>query len=236
MAVSKRLRFEILRRDNHTCRYCGGMAPDVKLTVDHVQPQALGGSDLPENLVAACADCNAGKTSAKPDDGHVAAASEDALRWADRMRRLLAESAMDVLAMQEQRGEFKKAWDRWGIKGVPLEMPPDWRQSADHWNALDVPMEIIEYAIETAMTSTKVKSDDKWRYMCGIIWRKIDAASKKAEAFTEPESDWTDGISADEQRGWSLAYDMFAYNDHPNRMLTNLIDGRPDGHALRWVA
>ena len=32
MAVSKRLRFEILRRDNHACRYCGQMAPDVKLT------------------------------------------------------------------------------------------------------------------------------------------------------------------------------------------------------------
>ncbi|AWN05089.1 HNH endonuclease [Gordonia phage Easley] len=38
MAVSKRLRYEILRRDNHTCRYCGATAPDVPLTVDHVVP------------------------------------------------------------------------------------------------------------------------------------------------------------------------------------------------------
>ena len=29
MAVSKRLRYEILRRDNHTCRYCGASAPDA---------------------------------------------------------------------------------------------------------------------------------------------------------------------------------------------------------------
>lgn len=35
MPVSKRLRYEVLRRDSHTCRYCGGAAPDVKLTVDH---------------------------------------------------------------------------------------------------------------------------------------------------------------------------------------------------------
>lgn len=58
MAVSKRLRYEILRRDNHTCRYCGATAPDVKLTVDHVVPVALGGSDVPTNLVAACDACN----------------------------------------------------------------------------------------------------------------------------------------------------------------------------------
>jgi 5-methylcytosine-specific restriction endonuclease McrA len=38
MAVSKRTRYEVLRRDNHACRYCGGIAPDVILTVDHVTP------------------------------------------------------------------------------------------------------------------------------------------------------------------------------------------------------
>src|SRR5690349_23456362 len=67
MAVSKRLRYEILRRDNHACRYCGAAAPDAKLNVDHVIPQALGGKDKPENLVTACADCNAGKTSSMPN-------------------------------------------------------------------------------------------------------------------------------------------------------------------------
>jgi 5-methylcytosine-specific restriction endonuclease McrA len=32
--IPRRLRFEILRRDGHTCRYCGAQAPDVPLTVD----------------------------------------------------------------------------------------------------------------------------------------------------------------------------------------------------------
>jgi len=32
MAVTKRLRFEILRRDGHACRYCGRAAPDVRIT------------------------------------------------------------------------------------------------------------------------------------------------------------------------------------------------------------
>lgn len=63
MAVSKRLRYEILRRDNHTCRYCGASAPDVPLRVDHVTPVALGGTDEPSNLVTSCEPCNSGKTS-----------------------------------------------------------------------------------------------------------------------------------------------------------------------------
>lgn len=56
MAISKRLRFEVLRRDNHMCRYCGRGAPDVALTVDHVVPVALGGHSDPTNLVTACVD------------------------------------------------------------------------------------------------------------------------------------------------------------------------------------
>lgn len=67
MAASKRLRYEVLRRDNHTCQYCGRSAPDVELHVDHVIPVALGGRDEPSNLKAACRDCNSGKGSMPPD-------------------------------------------------------------------------------------------------------------------------------------------------------------------------
>ncbi|MCZ7413118.1 HNH endonuclease [Streptomyces sp. WMMC897] len=63
MAVSKRLRYEILRRDNHACRYCGATAPSVPLRVDHVVPVALGGEDHPNNLVTSCEPCNNGKSS-----------------------------------------------------------------------------------------------------------------------------------------------------------------------------
>lgn len=41
--VSKRLRFEILRRDQFKCRYCGTVAAERELRVDHVIPEALGG-------------------------------------------------------------------------------------------------------------------------------------------------------------------------------------------------
>src|SRR5690349_2887498 len=87
MAVSKRTRYEVLRRDNHACCYCGQMAPDVKLTVDHVVPVSLGGSDKPDNLVAACKDCNAGKASTSPTEELVAQVGEDDIRWAAAIQR-----------------------------------------------------------------------------------------------------------------------------------------------------
>ncbi len=51
--LSKR---EVLRRDNHTCQYCGRQGSH--LTVDHVTPRRLGGVHWWNNLVAACPACN----------------------------------------------------------------------------------------------------------------------------------------------------------------------------------
>lgn len=55
-------RFEILRRDDFTCHYCGRTKEDgVKLEVDHLVAYAAGGTDEPSNLVTACRECNKGK-------------------------------------------------------------------------------------------------------------------------------------------------------------------------------
>jgi 5-methylcytosine-specific restriction endonuclease McrA len=46
----------VLRRDRHTCQYCGTTAGTM--TADHIVPRSQGGEDSWENLVCACADCN----------------------------------------------------------------------------------------------------------------------------------------------------------------------------------
>ena len=43
-----------LKRDRHTCLWCGLSAT----TVDHIVPSSKGGSDLPQNLLASCMECN----------------------------------------------------------------------------------------------------------------------------------------------------------------------------------
>lgn len=93
MAVSKRLRYEVLKRDNHTCRYCGATAPDVVLTVDHVTPVALGGTDEPSNLVTACKDCNAGQPSTSPDAPLIDDVEQRSLQWAAAIKLAAARVA-----------------------------------------------------------------------------------------------------------------------------------------------
>lgn len=101
MSVPKRLRYEILRRDNHACRYCGATAPDVPLTVDHVVPVALGGTDDPGNLVTACRPCNEGKASSSPDAPIVEDIDVRAAMW---------RNAMAIVA--QQRADERDEHDR----------------------------------------------------------------------------------------------------------------------------
>ena len=62
MALSKKLRFEVFKRDKFTCQYCGKRPPDVVLEIDHIVPKAKGGEDNSGNLTTACFDCNRGKS------------------------------------------------------------------------------------------------------------------------------------------------------------------------------
>jgi hypothetical protein len=64
-AISTRLRYEILRRDNFTCQSCGRRAPEVRLHIDHKKPVSWGvnweSSDNPNDYQILCEDCNLGK-------------------------------------------------------------------------------------------------------------------------------------------------------------------------------
>ena len=58
-------RFRILDRDDYTCFWCGRSAPAVTLEVDHILAIADGGDNDDDNLVAACRDCNIGKSKSR---------------------------------------------------------------------------------------------------------------------------------------------------------------------------
>jgi len=68
MAVSKKIRFEVFKRDKFTCQYCGKSAPDVVLHADHIHPKSKGGADDITNLITSCFDCNMGKKARTLDD------------------------------------------------------------------------------------------------------------------------------------------------------------------------
>ena len=62
---STRLRFEVLARDQFTCRFCGASPskdPSVTLHIDHIIPWAKGGKTSLDNLQTLCSKCNLGKS------------------------------------------------------------------------------------------------------------------------------------------------------------------------------
>ena len=67
-SISKKDRFEILKRDNFTCQYCGKQAPEVVLEIDHITPINKGGSNDLFNLITSCFECNRGKGKRKLED------------------------------------------------------------------------------------------------------------------------------------------------------------------------
>lgn len=67
-SLSKKIRFEVFKRDSFKCQYCGQSAPDVILEVDHIDPISKDGSDEMVNYITACKACNAGKSDRKLDD------------------------------------------------------------------------------------------------------------------------------------------------------------------------
>ena len=88
-AISKRIRFEVFKRDSFTCQYCGAQAPDVVLHVDHINPVAGGGTNDILNLVTSCADCNAGKGARKLDDNSIIAKQKEQLNELNQRREQL---------------------------------------------------------------------------------------------------------------------------------------------------
>lgn len=59
--IGKKLRFDVFKRDDFTCAYCGATPPKVILQVDHIHPVAQGGSNDIDNLITSCQPCNIGK-------------------------------------------------------------------------------------------------------------------------------------------------------------------------------
>ena len=173
--ISKRLRFEILRRDNNTCRYCGGVAPDVKLTLDHVLPVALGGTDEADNLVAACQDCNAGKSSSHPDQQIIAQVSDDARRWANAVKASAMVLEQERAAVDQYVSDFEEVWDRYsygGYKEKPIPKDPNWRASIETFQRRGMPITVLLSAARIALENQKIDTFSTYRYFMGVAWKK----------------------------------------------------------------
>jgi hypothetical protein len=187
--ISRRLRFEILRRDNFACRYCGATAPDAPLTVDHVIPVALGGGDEPNNLVTACADCNSGKASVPPDAEIVADVDAAALLWARAMERAAAVRRSEMADLDAILQWFDAQWQSWrdhAGEGDHLPRPANWSDTIERFLESGLSWEELGRYTEVAMRS-RANPNKTWNYFCGCAWKEIGRRQELARRLIEDE-------------------------------------------------
>jgi hypothetical protein len=180
VAVSKRTRFEIFKRDAFTCQYCGRTPPTVVLECDHVTPVAGGGGDEEDNLITACFDCNRGKSDVPlavviPSTAERMAREQE---LADQSRaysdfkleqRKLEEAEIDDVG-RIWFNNFKKKKDEFAF-GPGRE--PTIRTFLRRLTKAEV-LEAIEIAHQRKPIYSH-KGDDSvtFRYFCGVCWNMI---------------------------------------------------------------
>lgn len=180
--MTQRLRYEILKRDGYRCQYCGASAEETELRVDHVVPRALNGTDSPDNLVAACVECNTGKSSTHPDAETVARVSAKQFAWRaaidDALQAFMDEKAETDAAADD----FADAWNGWTYPdGRRCPIPDDWRTSFERWLRLGFTAEHLISLLPVSMKKTQVQGSGKWPYFCGVVWRVWDEIKEKVD-------------------------------------------------------
>lgn len=173
--VSKKMRFDVFKRDNFACIYCGQHPPKVVLEADHVVPVFEGGKNRMDNLVTACFDCNRGKgkhsLSAIPESlsSKAERIKETELQLKayrkilDKKAERLATDAWDVIheLFGSQKNEIAKSQFNSILKFVDLMDLSDVLDSARY-----------------ALRKKPHQEADRFVYFCGVCWGKIKEGSK----------------------------------------------------------
>lgn len=187
MAISKRLRFEIFKRDKFTCVYCGATPPAL-LEIDHIEPRAGGGSDDPSNLVTACKDCNLGKSDRPLDDALPQIRQEAIDELQERVEQIRAYRRWRTEFDDELHLELTAVWQAW-IDEFEGYISKEKDGEVFHSPRVDFPSEsaVLEY-LQDLPTSDVIEAVRiarwKWRkgdlgnhdvarYFCGVCRRKL---------------------------------------------------------------
>ena len=172
--ISKRLRFEVFKRDKFTCQYCGQKAPDIVLQVDHIDPVANGGDNNIINLITSCFECNNGKRDKKLDDNSVV----------EKQRRQL-----EILQERREQIELMLEWkkslatfdndvtdmivDYINNKIKPLSLNENGKRNVSEWLRKFSTEEILDGVDEGAKKYLKYDNDELNKESAELFLSKI---------------------------------------------------------------
>lgn len=188
MAVGKRLRFEVLKRDGFLCVYCGATAKATQLHVDHIVPVSKGGSDDPSNLTTSCETCNLGKSDVELHEANprVAVPLAEAVARAEAAAQLADAQAAKARAVDALVDRARVLWSRHVGGNVPRSVDGALRRLVIGENADD-----LEAAMQAVSRKRGLKGQDKPRYFFGVLRRireeREERSLTEAERFEKRE-------------------------------------------------
>jgi hypothetical protein len=122
-AISKKIRFEIFKRDSFKCQYCGASAPETVLHIDHIKPVSKGGTNTITNLVTACAACNSGKSNTELSDDSTVKKQKrqlDELQERKEQLELMMKWEQELLCLETEKINAISAYWESQAKGYSL--------------------------------------------------------------------------------------------------------------------
>ena len=169
--LSKKIRFEVFKRDGFTCQYCGSTPPNSVLECDHINPVSKGGTNELYNLITACFDCNRGKSNNKLE--------KIALSVSEK-HNILIEKDLQFKEYQKlvRRLEKKLRKQEDEVSGIYNDWFPEYElgkrfKQATVRKFIDS-IGIIETKKSMNTACSRVNnSSDSIKYFCGICWNII---------------------------------------------------------------
>ncbi|MEN6540872.1 MAG: HNH endonuclease [Mizugakiibacter sp.] len=177
-AISKRLRFEVFKRDSFVCQYCGAHPPGVMLHVDHIHPVADGGGNEIDNLITSCEACNLGKGAVSLTSIPMSLA-EKAARVAEQEAQILGYQAVLEAKLDRVDEELWRVAEVIEPGSGEKGMLRDWTSSIKKFNEALGVHSVIECA-EIARTKYPYGGKRTFLYFCGICWNRIRSESADA--------------------------------------------------------
>lgn len=170
-SISKKKRFEILKRDGFSCQYCGAHPPQVILQVDHITPIKKGGDNSEDNLITSCQPCNIGKGVVSLID--IPTSLKDKAKAIEESE--LQIKGYNEIAMAKKYRIDDEAW-RIAASLENVQMVEKYNslklQSIKLFlNRLDF-ASVID-AAEKSFAKFQFSENKTFRYFCGICWKRI---------------------------------------------------------------
>jgi len=170
--ASKKLRFDVFKRDSFTCQYCGRTPPAVVLEVDHVIPKSKGGPNRIENYITACFECNRGKGKHSLETAPTAVADNLVLLKEKRLQ--LKEYNRLIEKQEAEENAAIMAVNEVFSDNFPGLSPTDGFSQVTMRRFLSqLPLVRVKQAMSLACSTRDDDAEAALRYFCGICWNWI---------------------------------------------------------------